>query len=64
MNGTFEWGAVSATFMSVLSIVPRHCPRVTYFPHPKMEEINALPFTPQLTALTLRRARRAHEAFP
>ena len=36
VNRTFEWGAVIAPFLSVLSIVPRHCARLTYFLHPKL----------------------------
>ena len=35
VNRTFEWGVVIATFLSVLSVVPRHCARLAYFFHPK-----------------------------
>ena len=31
VNGTFEWGVVIASFLSVLRSVPRHCARLTYF---------------------------------
>ena len=36
MNGTFEWGVVIATLVSVLSVVPRHCtlPPPLSFPAP------------------------------
>ena len=59
MNGTFEWGVVIATYLSVLSIMPRHCARLTFFLHPKLRKINAVLLTPQLITLTLRRLRRA-----
>ena len=48
---TFEWRAVIATFLSVLSIVPRHCARLTSFLHPKLRTINAVLMTPQLMTL-------------
>ena len=40
VNRTFEWGAVIATSVSLLSVVPRHCAHLTYFLHPpkKTEE--------------------------
>ena len=56
---TFEWGAVIATCLSVLSIVPRHCARLTYFLHPKLRGINAVLITPQPMTLLLQRLRRA-----
>ena len=59
MNGTFEWAVIFATFLSVLSIVPRYCARLTSFLHPKLREINAVLITPQLMTLTLRHLRRA-----
>ena len=40
---TFEWGV--ATFLSVLSIVPRHCARLTHFLHPKWRKLNAVLIT-------------------
>ena len=49
---TFEWGVVIATFLSVLTIVPRHCAHVTYFVHPKSRKTNAVLITPQLMTLT------------
>ena len=58
MNQTCEWGLVIATFLSVLSIVPRHCssplclaivPRhcvcLTYFLDLKLGEISAVLIT-------------------
>ena len=57
MNHTFEWGVLIATILSV-RIVPRHCARLTYFLHPKLRKINAVPITP-LIALTLWHLRRA-----
>ena len=36
VNRTFEWGVVIATFLSVLSTVPRRCARLTDFLHPKV----------------------------
>ena len=50
----FEWGAVLATFLSVLSIVPRHCACLTCFIHPKLRKINAVLITQQLITLILR----------
>ena len=51
---TFEWGAVIAAFLSVLSLVARHCPRLTDFLHPKSRTINAPLLPPLLIALPLR----------
>ena len=56
VNRTLEWGVVIATFLSVLSIVPRHCARLNDFLHPESRKINAVLITPQLTTLPLRRA--------
>ena len=56
MNRLFEWGVVVATLLSVLSVVPRPCARLTYFFHPKLRKINVVLITPQLITLTLRRA--------
>ena len=41
MNRTFEWGVASATFVSALRTVPRHCARLTDFLHPKLRTLNA-----------------------
>ena len=51
-----------ATFLSDLSLVPRHCARLTYFLHPKLREINAVLIAPQRTDLTLGHLRRACSA--
>ena len=59
VNRTFEWGVVIATFLSVLSIVPRHCARLTDFLPPKLRKSNALLITLKLITLTLRCMRRA-----
>ena len=56
VNHNFELGVVIAIFLSVLSIVPRHRARLTYFLHPKLRKINAVLSSPQLITLTLRRA--------
>ena len=51
VNRTFEWGLVIATLLSVLSIVPHHCVRLTYFLHRKLRElrkISAVLIAPQL----------------
>ena len=56
VNRTFEWGAVFATFLSVLSLGPRLCARLTNFLHPKLRKIDAVLITPQLITLALRRA--------
>ena len=56
VNRTFEWGVIFATFLSVLSIVPRHCARLTYFIHPKLRRINAVLMSPQPIPLPLWRA--------
>ena len=52
VNRTFEWAVFIATFLSVLSTVPHHCARLTYFLHPKWRKINAVLIAPQLIALT------------
>ena len=62
VNYGFEWEVVVSTFLSVLSIVPCHCARLTYFLHPKLRKINAVLITLKLTTLTLRRMRRAVSA--
>ena len=64
VNGTFEWGVVITPFLSILSIVPRHCARLTHFLHPKLSTIHAVPISPQLPTLTLRCACGAQEAVP
>ena len=46
VNRTFEWGVVIATFLPILSIVPRHCARLTYFLHSKLRKVNAVLITP------------------
>ena len=51
VNRPVEWAVVIATFLAGLSIVPRHCPRLTNFLHPKWRKITAV-----LSALALRRA--------
>ena len=56
VNRTFEWGVVSAPFLSVLSLGPCLFPRLTNFLHPKLREIDAVLITPQLIALSLRHA--------
>ena len=56
VNRTFEWAVVIATFLSVLSIVPHYCARLTYFFHPKLREINAVLITLKLITFALRRA--------
>ena len=56
---SFDTGVMIATFLFVLDIVPRHCARLTYFLHPKLREINAVPIIPRLVTLTLRHLRRA-----
>ena len=40
VNRTFEWGVVIATFLSVSSVVPRHCP-FDRLPSPKIEKYGA-----------------------
>ena len=47
VNRGFEWGVVIATFLSVLSIVPLHCARLTDFLHPKLRKIKSVVITPQ-----------------
>ena len=60
MNRICEWGVVITTCLSVLSIVPRHCARLTYFLHPKRgKKINAVPITSKLITLSLPRLCRA-----
>ena len=56
MSSTFEWEVGIAIFVSVLSIVHRHFPRLTYFLLPFLRKINVVLITPQLITLTLRRA--------
>ena len=63
MRRIFEWGVVIATILFVLSIVPRHCARLAYFLHPKLGEINAVLFIPQLITLTLWRTCGVHQAY-
>ena len=53
VNGTFEWGAVIATFLSILSLLPHHCARLTCFLHPNLKKSNAVLITPQPITLTL-----------
>ena len=59
VNRTFEWGAVIATFLSVLSTVPRRCTRLTDFLHPKLRKRNAVPIALKPVAPPLRCLRRA-----
>ena len=42
VNRTFERAVVIATLLSVLSLCPRHCARLTCFLHPKLRKINAV----------------------
>ena len=63
MNRSVEWGAVIATFLFVLSIVPRRCSRLTDFLHPELRKANAVLITPQLITLTLPKDHNAVEAF-
>ena len=53
--GTFDWGVVVATVSFVLSIVPRHCARLTHFLHPKSRGDTAVLITLKLITPTLRR---------
>ena len=68
MKRTFERGVGIAAFLSVLSIVARHCACLTCCLHPRLRKRNAVLISPQL--LTLRRQRRlrracgGQEAFP
>ena len=64
MNHTFEWGVVITRVLSVLSIVPHHCARLTYFLHPKVRKIDAVLIMPQQITLTLRCACGAQDTFP
>ena len=41
MNRPFERGVAIATFLSALSIVPRHCACLTYLPRRKLRTIHA-----------------------
>ena len=59
MNRTVEWEVVSVTSLSVLSIVPRHCARLTYVLHPTLRNINVVLIARQLITVTLRRLRCA-----
>ena len=59
VNRRFEWGVAIATFLSVLSIVPRHCALLTNFPHPKLRKLDAVLVTPQPITHTPRRLQRA-----
>ena len=47
---------MTPTFVSVLSVVPRHCARLTHFLHHKVRNSNAVLKTPQLMTLTRRAA--------
>ena len=53
---TFQWELVIATFLSVLSLVPRHCACLADFFHPKLREIDVVLISLKLITLTLRRA--------
>ena len=64
MSRTPEWGVIIATFLSVLSGVPRHCARLAYFLDPKSREVNAVLITPQPITCPLRCACGAQEAVP
>ena len=59
VNRTFEWGVVIATVLSVLSVVPRHCARLTCFVHPKLRKNSAALITLKQIILALRRLPRA-----
>ena len=54
LNCTFEWGVVITTFLSILSILPRHCARLTDFLRPKLRKMNAVLIPPQQITLPLR----------
>ena len=60
VNCIFQWGVVIGAFLSVLSIVPCSCARLTYFFHPKSRQINAVLITLKLITLTLRRTPLAY----
>ena len=62
VNRTFEWGVVIATSLSVLSVVPRRCARLTSFFHSKLRNINAVPITLQPSTRPLQRLWRAVSA--
>ena len=55
-------GVDIATFLSVLSTVPRHCARLTYFLHRESRRLNAVLVALKLSTLTLRRLWRAVSA--
>ena len=59
VNCIIEWGVVIALFLSVLSIVPCYCARLTNFLHPKLRKINTVLITTQLITLALQCLRRA-----
>ena len=59
LTRAFEWGVVIAKILSVVSIVPCHCARLTYFLHPKLRKTNAVLIPLKLIALAVRRLRRA-----
>ena len=58
VNRTFEWGVAIANFLSVSSIVPLKSACWTCFLHPKLRKINAVPITPRLITLAMRRLPR------
>ena len=58
VNRTFEWGAVIATFLPILSVVPCHCARLTYFLHTKLRKTDAVLIN-GVIPLPLRRLQRA-----
>ena len=62
VNRTFGWGAVIATFLSVLSIALRHCARATYFLRPKLRKVNAVPIPVKPFPSAQRRLQRAVSA--
>ena len=51
MKCSFEWGVVTAPFLCVLSVVPRHCARLTHFLHPNLRNMNAVLIAPQRMTL-------------
>ena len=60
----FEWAVGVATFLPVLSLVPRHCARLTYFLHPKLRQSNAVLISAQPMTLRLRCAGSVPSAIP
>ena len=62
MTRTLERGVAITTFLSVLSVVPRHRAHLIYSLHPELREIDAVLITLKPMTLSLRRRRRAVSA--